>query len=263
MNNSANQSGLTDFQIEVSKLFFSLPESDGFVVVGGAALIANGVVDRRTDDLDFFTSKTDVRQAVNAFKDSSEKRNWRFWIDEDRNYPTFTRAHIAEPGMADDDAVTIEFAQDAPPLQTTTFTVLGPTINVEDSAGQKMLALFGRAAPRDFVDIHALSARYRKDELISLAAERDLGFDTGVFGQMLDFLEHITDEQLEVEDQQVQDIRLFFGEWRRQLSDEDTRTSPELPRSARKPRPGAVTAGGLTPSTHAVSGPTYGHPNFG
>jgi len=33
-------SGLTDFQIEVARLFFRLPASDGFLLAGGGALLA-------------------------------------------------------------------------------------------------------------------------------------------------------------------------------------------------------------------------------
>jgi hypothetical protein len=47
-------SGLTDFQIEVARIFFGLPASDGFLLAGGGALLASGLTDRPTHDLDFF-----------------------------------------------------------------------------------------------------------------------------------------------------------------------------------------------------------------
>jgi len=47
-------SGLTDFQAEVSRLFFSLPASNGFLLAGGGALLASGLTTRPTQDLDFF-----------------------------------------------------------------------------------------------------------------------------------------------------------------------------------------------------------------
>lgn len=46
---------LTDFQLEVARLFFSLPASEGFVLAGGAALLAQHLTSRPTQDLDFFT----------------------------------------------------------------------------------------------------------------------------------------------------------------------------------------------------------------
>ena len=44
-------SGLTDFQVQVARIFFALPESAGFLVAGGAALIAQELVERETRDL--------------------------------------------------------------------------------------------------------------------------------------------------------------------------------------------------------------------
>lgn len=50
-------SGLSEFQIELAALFFSLPQSAGFLLAGGGALILQGIVARPTEDLDFFTSR--------------------------------------------------------------------------------------------------------------------------------------------------------------------------------------------------------------
>jgi hypothetical protein len=46
---------LTAFQVQVAQLFFGLPASDGFVLAGGGALLAQGLTARPTQDLDFFT----------------------------------------------------------------------------------------------------------------------------------------------------------------------------------------------------------------
>jgi hypothetical protein len=44
---------LSGFQLEVARLFFGLPESRGFLLAGGAALLAQYLTTRPTDDLDF------------------------------------------------------------------------------------------------------------------------------------------------------------------------------------------------------------------
>ena len=49
--------GLTAFQAEVTRLFFSLPASDEFLLAGGAALLAAQLTTRPTDDLDFFGTR--------------------------------------------------------------------------------------------------------------------------------------------------------------------------------------------------------------
>jgi len=43
---------LTAFQMEVARLFFALPESEGFLLAGGAALLAQHLTARSTEDLD-------------------------------------------------------------------------------------------------------------------------------------------------------------------------------------------------------------------
>ena len=47
---------LSAFQLEVAQLFFTLPASQGFLLTGGAALLAQHLTARPTEDLDFFTS---------------------------------------------------------------------------------------------------------------------------------------------------------------------------------------------------------------
>jgi hypothetical protein len=48
------ESPLTDLERAVLELFFGLPESRGFVLAGGAALVATGLTERPTKDVDLF-----------------------------------------------------------------------------------------------------------------------------------------------------------------------------------------------------------------
>ncbi|MBO0690840.1 MAG: nucleotidyl transferase AbiEii/AbiGii toxin family protein [Candidatus Dormibacteraeota bacterium] len=48
---------LTRDQLRVARLLDPLPESEEFAFAGGAALIAHGLVQRSTVDLDYFASK--------------------------------------------------------------------------------------------------------------------------------------------------------------------------------------------------------------
>jgi hypothetical protein len=49
------QPGLPPFQLE-AQMFFALPASRGFLLAGGAALLAQHLTARPTEDLDFFTA---------------------------------------------------------------------------------------------------------------------------------------------------------------------------------------------------------------
>ena len=49
------KSALTGFQITLARLFFTLPSSERFLLAGGAALVAQHLSERPTQDLDFST----------------------------------------------------------------------------------------------------------------------------------------------------------------------------------------------------------------
>jgi hypothetical protein len=53
-----------DFQIKVARLALAAARDHGFALAGGQALIAHGVVDRLTHDIDLFTDLDDGVQAA-------------------------------------------------------------------------------------------------------------------------------------------------------------------------------------------------------
>src|SRR5665811_2612153 len=75
--------GLTAFQ--VAQLFFALPESDGFLLAGGAALLASKLTTRPTQDLDLFTHSPveSVTVARTAFLAAIGRRGWTATIIHD------------------------------------------------------------------------------------------------------------------------------------------------------------------------------------
>jgi len=63
-------------------------------------------------------------------------------------------------------------------------TAAGPTLAPEELAGHKLLALFDRAAARDFADVYVLAHRFGKDVLLARAAQIDSGLDAKVLASM-------------------------------------------------------------------------------
>ena len=53
----------------------------------------------------------------------------------------------------------VDLALEAPPSMPATVSILGPTFAPDELAGRKLLALFDRAAARDFADVFQLSER--------------------------------------------------------------------------------------------------------
>jgi hypothetical protein len=135
---------LSDFQLEVARLFFALPASQGFLLAGGAALLAQHLTARPTEDLDFFTSpeRGQVPAARDALETAARQRGWT--AQRIHQSDTFCRIVIRSA----DAGVLVDLAVNAPPDLPAYATPAGPTLAPEELAGHKLLALFDRAAAR-------------------------------------------------------------------------------------------------------------------
>jgi hypothetical protein len=112
---------LTEFQVEVARLFFSLPASDRFLLAGGAAPLAQLMTVRPTHDLDFFTATPGSVESVrNEFKAAAQERGWT--VDVRQSTTTFCRLVVHGP-----EDLLVDIALDAPPMQPATASFLGPT----------------------------------------------------------------------------------------------------------------------------------------
>ena len=94
---------------------------------------------------------------------------------------------------------------------------IGSVRALEDLAGDKLLALFGRAAPRDFVDVHALRDHFTRRTLQSLATAKDLGFNLAVLRDALGVLDDLPRSAFEVNDATFDLLRAEFQNWRDEL----------------------------------------------
>jgi predicted nucleotidyltransferase component of viral defense system len=114
--------------------------------------------------------------------------------------------------------VLIDLAVNAPPELPASPTAAGPTLAPEELAGHKLLALFDRAAARDFADIYVLAHRFGTDVLRARAVQIDAGFDTKVLADMLATLDRFTDDEIPVPGgSSVDDLRAFYAAWRLEL----------------------------------------------
>lgn len=207
------ESALTDLQRAVLELFFSLPESEGFVLAGGAGLVASGLTDRPTQDVDLFGSDvaTGIAAAADALEAACAKRGWT--TERIRDTRTFRRLVVHGP----DDDLLVDLAVDSPPLGIPTITAVGPTYPPEELAARKLLALFDRAEARDFVDVHALSERFDLNRLLDLAAQLDGGFTSTLLVEMLASHRRFNDDDFVKLGGDPTRVRAFADEWRRQL----------------------------------------------
>lgn len=72
---------------------------------------------------------------------------------------------------------------------------IGPVLHADDAVANKLCALFGRAAVRDYVDVDGIisSGRYDSNRLVALAEDHDPGFDAAMFADALRAVQRIGD----------------------------------------------------------------------
>lgn len=105
----------------------------------------------------------------------------------------------------------------------------GPLLALEDLAGDKLAALFSRAAARDFVDVHALSERFSREELYELARDKDTGFVLGRLHDSLGTFEHRYRQDFPVSDEEYERLRAWVHEWRAELPTPEDDVQPQDP----------------------------------
>jgi hypothetical protein len=104
----------------------------------------------------------------------------RGWVIETiRDSDTFCRLLVHGP-----EDLLVDIALDSAPGRPATASILGPTFAPEELVGRKVVALFDRAAPRDFVDVfmsgwtalrHALTRSSRRPVIRTGPRDRRIG----------------------------------------------------------------------------------------
>jgi hypothetical protein len=92
-------------------------------------------------------------------------------------------------------------------------SVLGPTFAPDELAARKLLALFGRALPRDFVDVYRVSQSRSTASLLRHAQTLDPGFGSDQLVIAIGQLARYADAQLPIQADEVSMLREFFAHW--------------------------------------------------
>ncbi len=191
-----------------------LPETGTTVALaGGAALIVTGIVQRPTEDLDFFAPHPQpivpVLDALEAELLAEGLRVTRLHSTE-----TFARLQIE----SDSETTRIDLATDyrlMPAMQTAEGAVLAE----RELAADKTLALFGRAEPRDYLDFQSLAARFSLDDLCDLAASKDAGFHRKYLAEALESIDKFNRVVFDIDDDAYRDLCDFAHAAARELID--------------------------------------------
>jgi hypothetical protein len=167
---------LTPLQIRALSELGRIAESAPFYLSGASALSAFYLGHRRSGDLDLFTSERPLVRPVSE----------RLWtalkgagvgVQVVRSFESFAEAVL----QTDREQTRVQFAQDSPfRLEPPALRFEGVAVDtLADLAANKLLALYGRAEPRDFVDVYEIVRRglFEMDRLIDLSGRKDPGLD--------------------------------------------------------------------------------------
>lgn len=218
---------LTNLQKKILLLYSEIPDREAFYLTGGTALSAFFLEHRRSNDLDFFT---DVEELVMPFAQRLEEslKKEALKVERLRGFRSFMELSVS----SENDSTVIHFALDSPfRFEQPSDIKEIPGVKIDsliDMATNKLLALFGRAELRDFLDIYFLVRdHYTKDELIEKSARKDPGFDLYWLGVAIErineFSEDSPDLHLLMRPCTIRELQQFYSIWRKEISEKITK----------------------------------------
>lgn len=216
---------INKIQREILLYFGDVLESEQFYLTGGTALAEFYLKHRRSNDLDFFTS---VEELIVPYSYSLEEalKAKGMSVHRQRGFSSFVELLVERA----DDSTVIHIALETPfRFESTKVFPEYPKLKVDslvDIASNKLLALFGRATLRDFIDVYFLIKKgyYDTEELIAKAKIKDPGFDLYWLGVALERINTFKEDSPEMlllcEKVDFKEMLSFFNHWREKITKE-------------------------------------------
>jgi hypothetical protein len=196
----------------------------GFALGGGNALMAHGVVDRFTADVDLFTDEEasvaaaagSVDRALRQAGFGTERRDKAGGLD-DIFYglgDALAEWIVTAPGGEQMMLQLAYFDRARRPV----VMEVGPVLDLEDVVGGKVCALASRVEPRDYVDTAAALERYTREQIIAFARRLDPGLTDRDFAEAAGRLDQWGDgvfASFGLGPAEVAKLRKRFADWPR------------------------------------------------
>lgn len=132
-----------------------------------------------------------------------------FQVEIDQQNEGFVRLDVRGLGEETEVDFGIDFRL-FPPDQGAHFLVLSS----RELAVDKVLAIFGRAEPRDFVDLAALTQFFDIEQLFAEAVQKDRGFNLAVFAEMTSRFSHLPRREFTISDTAFDELKVTTASWR-------------------------------------------------
>ncbi len=182
---------LQPLQKRVLTLWATLPDHAHFYLTGGTALAEFYLGHRFSFDLDLFTAEAALILPLSYQVEGLADRHG-FQVSVVRRFSSFVAFVIADK----EETVRVELALDSPfRLAPPVMSEYGVWVNDwQDLIVDKLLAYYGRAEPRDAIDLYFVLQREPVERLLELAAQKDPGFDLYWFALALNRAESFPDQ---------------------------------------------------------------------
>ncbi len=199
---------LTPLQNAFLRAFFAQPFASGFFLSGGTALSEYYLHHRYSDDLDLYTlSEESFQVAATALPSLAASLGGT--LGEQVSTPMYRQAFVQVVGQPE---LRIDIIRDVGPQfgehQLAGDIVIDSLLNITVN---KVTALFGRAAAKDFVDLYFLLKHSMVlEELVRLAKQKDPGFSEFYFAGMLREIQRVHTLPRMVRPVTIEELRGFF-----------------------------------------------------
>jgi hypothetical protein len=165
---------LTPIQRAFLRVFAELPDQEQFYLAGGTALAEFYLGHRLSFDLDLFTAESDLILPF-SYQVEAACPPSGLQVEVTRRFATFVEFLV----LQGDERLRVDLGLDTPVrFEPPVLSVYGVLVNgYLDLCVDKLLAYFGRAEPRDAADLFFILQEEPLDSLLSLATQKDAGFD--------------------------------------------------------------------------------------
>ena len=182
---------LTPIQRAFLSAFAGLPDQTAFFLTGGTALAEFYLGHRLSYDLDFFTSQEPLILPF-SYQVEALSQDHGVQVSVVRRFATYVEFLVT----LDSESLRVDLALDSPfRFEAPHLCEYSVQVNsFADLKVDKLLAYYGRAEPRDAVDLYFILRQASLDALLDLAAQKDPGFDLYWFAVALGRAAEFPDE---------------------------------------------------------------------
>ncbi len=184
-----------------------------FYLTGGTALSVFYLEHRYSDDLDLFTHNIDISSIDRVVKDLIV--NAGFSIETERSSAAYRRFRV-DKSLQLDLVCDVDFRVGAPDL------IDGIMVDTpKNLAVNKVLAIYGRLDPKDYVDLYFLFKKEKFNilELLSLAQKKDAGIEPFMWSRVIMDAESLSILPRMIAPVDLKKIKSFFHKLRDEILD--------------------------------------------